>query len=187
MESPEVTVAKYAANISQYALWVSVVSAVFSGGVLALELRRWFDEGVRLTLSLMTDMQTFGSLGEDDNTYIVLNVTNRGTSPTTITHMFAYHYPSWVAEKAPKFVSKRIKKWHRKIIIINPQLNEMVGKIPYVLEPGRNWVGMAKYTPGLVRMINSNRLFVGIHASHQDKPYLVRARGRKVLSETENP
>jgi hypothetical protein len=48
--------------------------------------------------------------------------------------------------------------------------------LPHVLEPGRNWHGMAVYTPKLEEMIKAGRLFVGVIGSHSDKMLLRRIR-----------
>jgi hypothetical protein len=50
MDSPEVAVAKFAARVSEWALVVSGASLLFAACAFALELRRWFDEGVKLSI-----------------------------------------------------------------------------------------------------------------------------------------
>src|SRR5271166_1784269 len=71
-----------------------------------LELRRWFEEGVRLSMSVMADAKFFGGATRDENTYIAITVTNRGTAATTITHMVLYNYPNRLSlflSKCPRF------------------------------------------------------------------------------------
>jgi hypothetical protein len=55
-------------------------------------------------------------------------------------------------------------------------VNTVLMPIPYVLEPGRTWQGMAAHTPELVEMIGGGRLFVGVIGSHSDKPLFRRVR-----------
>ena len=49
-------------------------------GVFALELRRWFDEGVKLSVSIMADAKVFSIGRVDTNTYLSATVTNRGSA-----------------------------------------------------------------------------------------------------------
>jgi hypothetical protein len=87
MDSPEIAVARYAANISLWALGVSAGSLVVAGCAFVLELRRWFDEGVKISMTEMPEAKLFGGGVQDDKTYLAITVANRGTAATTITHM----------------------------------------------------------------------------------------------------
>jgi hypothetical protein len=80
MDSPEVAVAKFAARVSEWALVVSGASLLFAACAFALELSRWFDEGVKLSMSVMPEAKLYGGDLPDDNTYLALTVTNRGTA-----------------------------------------------------------------------------------------------------------
>ena len=93
MDAPELTVARYAAHISLWALYVSAGALFVSACVFALELRRWFDEGVRLGLSIMVGARIIGGLERDDRTYLSVTVTNRGSAPTTITNNGSVQLP----------------------------------------------------------------------------------------------
>lgn len=176
MDSPEVTVARYAARISLWAFGVSAGSLAIAFGVFALEVRRWFDEGVRLSISVIVDAKFFGGIEKDDQTYLAVTVTNRGSAATTITHMVLFNYPNtfgiWLP-KRPRFLARLFKKHLPKTFIV-ANTGEM--RIPYVLEPGRNWHGTAVHTPDLEGMIAAGRLFVGIIGSHSDKPLFMRIR-----------
>src|SRR5690348_10077441 len=97
MDAPEVTIARYAASVSHWALLVSGGSFAVSACALVLEVRRWLTEGVRLTLSIVAEAKLFGGPVKDDATYLVASVTNRGDAPTTITHMVLFNYPSRLA------------------------------------------------------------------------------------------
>src|SRR5262245_15076849 len=85
-----------AVQIATLALGVSFFSMIISACAFLLELRRWFDEGVKLTMSVMAEAKTFGRGTADKNTYVSVTVTNRGDAPTTITHMIIYAYPNSV-------------------------------------------------------------------------------------------
>lgn len=76
---------------AEWALGVSFGSLCVSIAV-ALLLRRWFGEGVRLSMTVMADAKFIGGGTQDKNTYIAITVTNRGTATTTITYMVLYNY-----------------------------------------------------------------------------------------------
>jgi hypothetical protein len=174
MDTPEVAVARYAARISLWALYVSGGALFISACVFALELRRWFDEGVRLSLSIMTDAKLIGGVQNDSNTYLSATLTNRGSEPTTITHMLLYDYPSRLAQYVPRRLTRWFKKQRPQTFVINAI--GAPGPLPYVLQPGHTWVGMATHTPDVERMIVAGRLYVGIIGSHSDQTLFKRVR-----------
>ena len=105
MDAPELAVARYAAHISLWALYVSAGALFVSACVFALELRRWFGEGVRLSLSIMVGARIIGGLERDDRKYLSVTVTNRGSVPTTITHIVLFNYPNCLARHVPNWVN----------------------------------------------------------------------------------
>jgi hypothetical protein len=160
----ELTVARYAAQISLWALWVSGGALFVAALAFGLEFRRWLDEGVRLSLSVMVGARIIGGYERDDNKYLNVTVTNRGSSPTTITHMVLYDYPNRLARWVPQCLYRRVKRFHAETAVVNAIGSP--GPIPFVLEPGRMWMGRATQTPDLERMIEGGRLYVGIICSH---------------------
>jgi hypothetical protein len=152
----ELTVARYAAQISLWALWVSSGALFVAACAFGLEVRRWLDEGVRLRLSIMVGAKVIGGSQRDENKYLTVTVTNRGNAPTTITHFVLYDYPSRLARYLPQWLYQRVKRFHAQTYIVNS-----IGapeSIPYVLEPGRMWMGRATQTPDMERMIEGGRL-----------------------------
>jgi hypothetical protein len=177
LETPETVIARYAAQISLWALWISGGALFVAVCAFILELRRRFDEGVRLSVNIMPRAKLFGGV-QDANTYLSVIVTNRGSAPTTITHFLLFYYPNQLALYLPRW-SGRWLKWlrPRPSFIAN---TGTPGPIPYFLELGKNWFGMATYTPDLEQMIQSGRLCVGIVGSHSDKTLFKRVRPWKV-------
>lgn len=169
MDSPEVEMARYAARISLWALGVSVLALVATAGSLALEVRRWFDEGVKLSLSVVAKANLVGGNSEDTNDYLVLTVISRGNAPTTITSMVLWDFPTRLARL---FRSRKPKT----MIVPEPTLPGMAGQLPDSLPSGHVWMGMVTHTPALEQMIAAGRLYVGVVASHADKPVLKRVR-----------
>jgi hypothetical protein len=174
LDSPDTAIARYAAQISVWALWVSAGALFVSACAFALELRRRLDEGVRLTITVMPDAKLFGRAGRDENTYLSVTVTNRGSAPTTITHMVLFNYPSRLALLLPRWLTRWMKSQRPQTFFIAN--TGTPGPIPYLLEPGRNWFGMATYTAELEKMIDAGRLYVGIIGSHRDKTKFARVR-----------
>lgn len=117
----------------------------------------------------------------DDNTYVQVVVTNRGSAPTTITRMVLYEYPSEVAIYIPQRL--RRWKWVRELgqgrVFIAHSCT--LCRIPYLLQPGIYWIGLVKHAPDLKKAIESGRLYVGIICTHSDKALFKRLRRRKDL------
>ena len=180
MDSSEVAVARYAAKISFWALGLSAGSLVVAACAFVLELRRWFDEGVKLSMSVMPDATIVGGGVKDPKTYLHITVANRGTSATTITHMVLYNYPDRLSRflsrlpliifKHPRFLRRWSTKHSRETFVVKTD------QVPHVLEPGRTWQGMATHSPEIEKMIEGGRLFVGVIGSHGAKPFLRRVR-----------
>jgi hypothetical protein len=153
MDSPEVAVAKFAARVSEWALAVSGASLLVAACAFVLELRRWFDEGVKLSMSVMPEAKLYGGDIPDDNTYLALTVTNRRTAATTITNMVLYNYPSRRSlglSRLPRRLFRRPRFLWRWYARQGPQtfiVNTTRMPPPHVLEPGRNWHGVATHTP----------------------------------------
>jgi hypothetical protein len=189
LDAPEIAVARYAAQISLWALYVSGGALFISAGVFALEIRRWFDEGVKLAVTIMANAKLLGGGRVDPNTYLSATVTNRGSAPTTITHMLLYNYRNrlaqhvpdrafWLINRLARHMPDRLTWWIKKLRPETAVVNSIgaPGPIPFVLQPGHTWVGMAIYTPDLEKMIGAGRLYVGIVGSHSDKTLFKLAR-----------
>jgi hypothetical protein len=144
-----------ATHIALWALVVSVGSLCVAFCAFALLLLRYFDEGVRLSLSVLVGARISGG---DPNKYLAVTVMNRGGAPTTITHMVLYNYPTDLARRVPVWLSWRVK-WFRPVTFIINSIGSP-GPIPYLLEPGRMWIGRAIQKPDLDKMIEDGRLYV---------------------------
>jgi len=162
-----------ATHIALWALVVSVGSFCVALFAFALQILRYFDEGVRLTMSIMVGARVIGGLA-DLNKYLSVTVMNRGSAPTTVTHMVLYNYPSRLARHVPNWLYGRIKRFHAQTFVVNSVGSP--GPIPYLLEPGRMWNGRATQTPDLDKMIEDGRLYVGIICTHSNKTLFKHVR-----------
>jgi hypothetical protein len=160
-------------DAAHFAIFVSAGSLAIAACAFALQLRRYFDEGVRLSVNIMVGARLVGGLA-DLNKYLSVTVMNRGSAPTTITHMVLYNYPSRLARHVPNWLYRRIKRFHAQTYVVNTIGSP--GPIPYLLEPGRMWNGRATQTSDLDKMIEDGRLYVGIICTHSNKTLFKRVR-----------
>jgi hypothetical protein len=70
-------------------------------------------------MSVMVGAIIVGGYERDENKYLSVTVTNRGSAPTTITHMVLYDYPSNLARRVPGWLNRRVKLFHPQTYIIN--------------------------------------------------------------------
>ncbi len=143
-------------------VWVAIYAAMVATGVLFLEVRRWVETKARLAIDIAQRMQTINIPGAGDGPYLLVTVSNRGQSPTTITHLALEEFPSWWA----RVRGKRAKA----AVVIMPMLPGMTQHLPFFLEPGAQWQGAALQDQELEDWIASGHLYVAIYASHFRKP-----------------
>src|SRR6476646_1831471 len=116
--------------------WVAIYAAIVGTGALLLNFRSWLDSRVKLHLSLMADAKILSPIeGEDQTNLLALTVTNRGGTPTTITHMFVLEYPTlWRRYRNRPATS---------FFIPNPTPPRTPYQLPYELGPAKLWTGIA--------------------------------------------
>lgn len=143
--------------------WLSVIAIVISSGGLAIQLRNWLMEKPRLHLSVMAEALVIPDDGRGDRA--ALTVINRGGAPTMITHMVAFTY-----------TSRAHRLFRRK-----PTMSGIVNStdIPFKLEVNAHWVGQMLYTDDLKASMKRGMLYLGIYASHSNKPSIKWARPPK--------
>ncbi len=145
--------------------WATVYAAIVATGALFLELRRWLESGAKLQISYMLDGITLPRT--DDEKYVVVYVTNRGDSATTITHFVFKVYPTWW--------SRLRRKPIQTFVVVRPATAQPT---PHLLAPGTQWVGMGKQDETLNGLIDKGSLWVEIYATHADRPTSVHLRKR---------
>lgn len=148
--------------------WLTIIiagyAAIVATGALALEVRRWFESGPRLSIDLMPEAETINIPGTEGKTYLLAKVSNRGNAPTTIMHFGVCEFRTWSARIRSK------ADWTA--IVPHPHLPDSAPILPSTLQPGAVWTGMARYDDegDLKRRVGSGKLYVFIYASHTDKP-----------------
>lgn len=142
-------------------LSIAAYAAVVSTGALALEVRRWFESGPRLHLKLMPNAIIVGAGEKSNQSYVVATVINRGSQPTTITHMGYFGYRNtWDRIRGAKC---------HQAIVANPS-SGFAPNVPHLIQPGSQWQGLGRYTPELLEHIKNGRYYVQIICSHRSKP-----------------
>jgi hypothetical protein len=108
--------------------WLAIIAIIVSVGALSLEVRRWVESGPRLHLHMMADAIEIPA--GDKTPKLALFVTNRGSEPTTITHMVVFEYPSRWA---------RLRQKSTKQGVVNSP------NVPAEVGVNRQWMGKMLY------------------------------------------
>jgi hypothetical protein len=136
--------------------WIAIYAAIVGTAAFILNFRSWFEKRVRLNLSLMTDAVLMGgSRQEDEKGLMAVTVINRGGQTTTLTHLVVLRF------------DRPWKRWRVKpsksYIIPNPQVGG-TGTIPFELEPGKKWMGVARSRPDVISDVRDGKYYFGIYA-----------------------
>lgn len=142
---------------------IAIYAAIVGTGALFLEVRRWFESGPRLKLSIISNAKMLGSFWEgEDATYLAMTVINRGDRATTVTNACLHQIDGRLS-----YIRKR---WSRAAVLADVEGMTL----PHVLEPGRQWQGRSKYDDDMMTWAQSGRLYVAIYTSHRQSPLLRR-------------
>jgi len=165
--------------------WVAIYAAIIGTSAFLLNLKTWFDSGVKLKLRLVPDGMTIGGGDElDEKDLIILYVTNRGDAATMITNMVLLEIGSWWRLMLFNLTSS-VSWWRWKVQpersyqIANPQLKGCPRNVPSTLEPSKRWTGAIRQRPDVIPNIHTGDFYTGIYASNRDHPYLVRIPKRQ--------
>ncbi len=148
-------------------IWVAIYAAVVGTSAFFLNLKMWFDSGVKLNLSLIPEGVTIGAGPEfDERDLVLLTVTNRGDAATVITNMILFEMRSpW-------------QRWRMRpttsYVIPHPQLKGYQQNVPSDLEPSKRWTGAIRKRDDLSIDLHDGHHYTGVYASHRDRPYLIR-------------
>jgi len=135
---------------------VALYAATLSTLIAIWEVKKWYSR-VRIQVTCSANMKIIQSA--DKRTYISINATNRGQTPTTITHAIMKCWPS----KWNKIRNKNCQSY-----IINCE------NIPQKINPGETWAGLAIQDDEIEKMASNAILYCGIVHSMNDKETLKR-------------
>jgi len=142
----------------------TIYAGIVATAALALEVRRWFESGPKLRLSVMQHARV--THDDSNRSYIAVTAINVGEVPTTITHLTIQQFPNlWAYLRAkPSWTA----------LVPRPNLDGMPPVIPKFIGPGEQWTGLADRTEDLITMSKQARLYIGIVHSFSTKPVLSR-------------
>jgi hypothetical protein len=144
---------------------IAVYAAIVGTAALLLNFRTWFEKQVRLYLSVMPDAMMIGGPQDTERDLIALTIINRGGQMTTLTNLVVLRFEG------------RWKRWRvrpsKSYLIPNPQAGG-TGTIPFTLDPGKHWMGIARRRQDIIPDIDNGKYYIGVYATNRDRPYLVR-------------
>ena len=157
--------------------WIAIYAAIVATGALALEIRRWFESGPRIKVRVQSNMAIAGDDRLKDKRFVVVTVRNRGTVATTITSTGFIKYPNrlyrWLGAKGDHFVVPR------------PYLEGTPSTLPYVLEPGTQWLGFINKDGRHISDFEDGTVVICVFTSDRDKPQRVGIPKNKTLEATD--
>jgi hypothetical protein len=152
--------------------WVSIYAAIIGTSAFFLNLKSWWDSGVKLSISIIADGVTIGAgPAFDERDLVLLTVTNRGDAPTVITNMVLLEFRS-------PFQRWRVRP-HRSYVIPSPQLKGYPPNVPGDLEPSKRWTGAIRRRDDLGINLHDGYHYTGVYTSNRDRPYLIRIPRKK--------
>ena len=146
-----------------WTLTIAIYAAVVATFTLLWDWWKWLHAGPSLVVTGQANMKSYGMPAFEGKSVMVVNATNRGDRPTTITHFTIHQYPSWWA-------------WMRKRAPFNAIVNVAndMRPPPYVLPAGGTWTAPCLQDDEMVNLANTGRLYLSITHSHSTKPVFVR-------------
>lgn len=139
--------------------------ASVASSVLVWDIIKWNMKGSRLNISASPNMESFGGdFGvENDQTYIIITVSNRGDRKTTLTHVVGYYYKNRL---------QKLRNKHKKAFLVTSAA--FAKPIPLILDVGEQWTGGIIQEPELEDLSRKGYLYCGVFHSSSKKPILVR-------------
>jgi hypothetical protein len=158
--------------------WVAAYAAIVATGALALEIRRWFEGGAKISIRANPNMTIVGGAGYQKEHVLTVHATNRGDAATTITHL--------TIEEFPNLWARLRNKPSQSFVVPDPRIDGAGHGLPYVLPPGQQWTGLAGDARKDIGDIQTGMFWVGVYASHRERPYKLKIRKPTVDEKLKN-
>lgn len=157
----------YKAEVDPVAIYVAIYAAIVATAILIWDIAKWLRSGPRIKLRTMPNMEWFNATGQirKGETYVIVMVTNVGSSPTTITHLTLAYFKNHMDRLRQKFEM-------RAVIMIAQAASHL--PLPQVLKPGEDWSGMILQNDELVQMAVNGVLYAEVIDSVNKRPTRVR-------------
>ncbi|MGA8027638.1 MAG: hypothetical protein WB992_10860 [Bryobacteraceae bacterium] len=143
------------------AWWGAVLSTI----VFLWDIYKYRKAGPRLRFRVRGGMTLVPST--DKRTFVSSEVTNYGDRPTTITNLCVAYF------KKPLSFARLRKRATINAVVKNPLGGPA---LPFKLEPGNVWQGLAEQTPELEKWGREGLLYFELYHSHHTKPVRQRVR-----------
>jgi hypothetical protein len=137
---------------------LALYAAVLSTFIAVWEILKWRARNAVL-ITCNSNMLFIPS--PDDKKYIIVNVTNKGDTQTTITHFLGYYWPS----RVDKILNRNV----RAFVVNSPD-------VPKIIQPGEQWMGQAHQDENMEKMAKEGLLYMGIIHSMGKKEILKRVK-----------
>ena len=140
-------------------LLIAIYGAIISTFVLSWDIYKWKKSGPRIRGSVTPNMVFYNFPEYENKKITVVNITNTGDRPTTVTHL------------SLTFYKNKIKKAFNKkdnLISIDNQL--IPHPIPYTLNSGLEWKGFIIQNDERKKMSEKGILVCNVYFSHAKKP-----------------
>ncbi len=150
-------------SASEYAAWWGAIIATLTlvwGVIVTIR------SGARVYVTATPNMRIYPTQPTTgESLYISVKAVNRGTSPTTITHLLGYYAPT---------VLDSIRKQKRQHFVI-PAYEICGNIIPYVLKPGEEWGNLVKQE-NFEEEISCKYLYVGVQHNQKKETIYKRVK-----------
>lgn len=153
-------------NTDLVAWWGAILATI----VLVWDIYKWKTSGPQIRFNAKPNMKTFNVPTHDGKTWISATAENIGTGATTITHLAFQYYKNWFK----KIFKKPDSSWVIANATISPEY-----RIPYVLNPGTIWQGLALQTEELEEKSRKGYLICELYYSQNKKPKKYRVTIKK--------
>jgi hypothetical protein len=137
-------------------LGIAAYAAIVSTFVLGWDAYKWLNQGPKIKGYAQTGMKVMGGIQPDPKTYVSITAVNHGDRATTVTNMGFLYYDKWF--KAYLFKNRPTQAF----VVTSPSQGQ---PIPYRLETGAQWSGMAHQDNGTDKMIREGYLFAVLYCS----------------------
>lgn len=142
---------------------IASYAAVVASGLLFWDIFKWKKTGLRVSFTASPNMKVYGDPLREGRTYISIRARNTGDRPTTITALGLRWYTNCL--------HRLFKKSDIQGFINNPGVPH---HLPYVIQPGGIWDGLAIQKDVMKEMPKKGILIFELYLSHKNKPKRVR-------------
>ena len=149
-----------AMGITDVVAWIGAITGT---GALLWDIYKWKHSGPKLKVSVSPGMALYlPGRPETSDRFLLVRVVNIGHSKTTLNTLSFLHsdFPLRKSKKKPV----------NQFVVTRPD----PGKLPHVLEPGEEWVGMAKQDDKMNSMMKKGYLYCRVYHSLSDQPAVAR-------------